>query len=85
MVTELATKGHLISLLNNNTDIPWSTKLGMCQQIVCGLKYLHDKTLYHRDLKGENILIVPTGIYFLFFIFIFLFLFFILFFILFFY
>jgi len=36
--------------------LPFKTKLNMFNQIVCGLKVLHDKGIVHRDMCLENVL-----------------------------
>eukprot|EP01091_Cochliopodium_minus_P010439 TRINITY_DN2761_c3_g1_i1.p1 TRINITY_DN2761_c3_g1~~TRINITY_DN2761_c3_g1_i1.p1 ORF type:complete len:733 (-),score=217.71 TRINITY_DN2761_c3_g1_i1:60-2258(-) len=75
MITELAPKGSLIHLLKSHQsasfiqgmkkgfdlELSWETRLEICKQIVSGLTYLHSKQIFHRDLKGDNILIFPAG------------------------
>ncbi len=34
----------------------------LCQQMLAGIAYLHQKAVIHRDMKGSNILINNRGI-----------------------
>ena len=34
---------------------------GMIKEVLCGLKFLHDKGILHRDLKPQNILVDTEG------------------------
>ncbi|XP_031574242.1 serine/threonine-protein kinase/endoribonuclease IRE1-like [Actinia tenebrosa] len=43
-----------------NTAIQMETKVSLCQDIVQGLKFLHDQNILHRDLKATNILYKTT-------------------------
>ena len=35
----------------NHVPLPYEIVIDWCCQLLCGLKYLHDKTVIHRDIK----------------------------------
>lgn len=46
----------------NTSNLDITTKIGICKQIIEGLKYIHDNNIIHRDLKLSNIFISFDGI-----------------------
>ena len=42
-------------------DFPIDTQISFCKDIAAGLSFLHEKTIVHRDLCGDNILIKKQG------------------------
>ena len=38
-------------ILDLTTDLPWSLRVEMAQDIAAGMGYLHEKNIIHRDLK----------------------------------
>ncbi|XP_031575031.1 serine/threonine-protein phosphatase 6 regulatory ankyrin repeat subunit B-like [Actinia tenebrosa] len=56
----------VLELMEGNLDqflitaIQMETKVSLCQDIVQGLKFLHDQSILHRDLKPTNILYKMT-------------------------
>lgn len=58
LVTELVENGSLWELLHDRKKIiPWTMRMRIAYEIADGMAYLHDKSVLHRDLKSENILI----------------------------
>ena len=57
-VLEYCEKGDLYSFLNKN-DRPISVSLikKLFRQIMCGIKFMHDKNIAHFDIKPQNILL----------------------------
>ncbi|EFC47949.1 NPK1-related protein kinase [Naegleria gruberi] len=54
---ELVDGGSLSEILKNVGKLDESVVRQYTRQILFGLKYLHDKNIIHRDIKGGNILI----------------------------
>lgn len=61
-VSELC-EADLLQLLKKNGKFPEPTVHSITQQLVSGLKYLHDNGYIHRDLKLQNILLGLDGKY----------------------
>ena len=60
MVSAFAAGGDLLSLLLKEKEIPllgWKFRLRICMDAICGMKYLHEKGLIHRDIKSSNFLL----------------------------
>jgi LIM domain kinase 1 len=58
LVMEFVPGGELYDLLTDSSvDVTWDMKLSWASDIASALSYLHDKSIIHRDLKSENILV----------------------------
>ncbi|CAG8850049.1 19635_t:CDS:2, partial [Gigaspora margarita] len=44
-------------LSKNNTKLNWNIKIKLCKNISCGLLFLHNMNIIHKDLWDKNILI----------------------------
>ncbi|CAJ0901662.1 9839_t:CDS:2 [Entrophospora sp. SA101] len=59
MVFEWAEYGNLKSLYET-CKITWKQKLKIVHDVCAGLSFLHECTIYHRDVRCENILIMDN-------------------------
>ena len=60
VVTELAQLGTLEDLLKaSGRDLSWRCKVRMSEEISHALAYLHERGVFHRDLKSANVLVFP--------------------------
>lgn len=59
---ELVSGGSLNTFVKKFKTIPLPTVRQWTYQIVCGVKYLHDSGIVHRDIKGDNVLVSLEGI-----------------------
>ncbi|RNF01413.1 putative protein kinase [Trypanosoma conorhini] len=59
---ELVSGGSLNTFVKKFKTIPLPTVRQWAYQIVCGVKYLHDCGIVHRDIKGDNVLVSLDGI-----------------------
>ncbi|CAG8570089.1 4629_t:CDS:2, partial [Dentiscutata heterogama] len=50
-------RSYLSQLRSNGTPLSWIDKLTLTQQVVEGLKYLHDQNIIHQELHPKNIVI----------------------------
>ncbi|EAR96316.2 Serine/Threonine kinase domain protein (macronuclear) [Tetrahymena thermophila SB210] len=57
LIMELAQNGEIKDYLNINKPLSESQILDFSYQLACGIKYLHDKDIVHRDLKLNNVLL----------------------------
>ncbi|RIB24829.1 kinase-like domain-containing protein [Gigaspora rosea] len=62
LILQLANGGTLRNYLeskwkDDNFEIPWNELINIAVEITCGLRYLHEKKICHRDLHSNNILI----------------------------
>lgn len=59
LITEYLEGGNLFDILfENRQQIPASSRLKMCRQLIDAVHYLHtEKSLVHRDLKTANLVI----------------------------
>ncbi|EAN94867.1 protein kinase-like protein, putative [Trypanosoma cruzi] len=58
---EFAVAGSLTSIVRNFTGLNESVIQFYTYQMLLGLRYLHQKGVVHRDIKGENILVDGFG------------------------
>ncbi|PWV17281.1 putative protein kinase [Trypanosoma cruzi] len=59
---ELVSGGSLNTFVKKFKTIPLPTVRQWTYQMVCGVKYLHDCGIVHRDIKGDNVLVSLDGI-----------------------
>mmetsp|Transcript_78571 Transcript_78571/g.123987 ORF Transcript_78571/g.123987 Transcript_78571/m.123987 type:complete len:365 (+) Transcript_78571:39-1133(+) len=61
-IEHFASGGDLHAALGCRRMIPEVQAVRLCEQLLCGLRYLHeDEFILHGDLKPRNIFLVPAG------------------------
>ncbi|RNF11313.1 putative protein kinase-like protein [Trypanosoma rangeli] len=59
---EFAVAGNLTSIIRSFTGLNESVIRYYTYQMLLGLRYLHQKGVVHRDVKGENVLVDGLGV-----------------------
>ncbi|XP_071979632.1 uncharacterized protein [Engystomops pustulosus] len=60
-VMELAARGDLHHFLEENSPLDIETSTFITAELVCGIQFLHNQGILHRDLKPLNILLTTDG------------------------
>ncbi|KAK6135236.1 hypothetical protein DH2020_031008 [Rehmannia glutinosa] len=58
---EYVSGGSIYTIMQQYGKLGESAIRSYAQQILSGLAYIHSKSIVHRDIKGANILVDPTG------------------------
>ncbi|CAK7323130.1 unnamed protein product, partial [Dovyalis caffra] len=61
MVLEYVTGGELFDRIASKGKLPEAEGRKMFQQLIDGVSYCHNKGVFHRDLKLENVLVDAKG------------------------
>ncbi|KAJ8766436.1 hypothetical protein K2173_022495 [Erythroxylum novogranatense] len=61
MVLEYVTGGELFDRIASKGRLPEAEGRKLFQQLIDGVSYCHDKGVFHRDLKLENVLVDTKG------------------------
>ncbi|XP_054807599.1 CBL-interacting serine/threonine-protein kinase 1 [Prosopis cineraria] len=61
MVLECVTGGELFDRIASKGKLPEAEGRKLFQQLIDGVSYCHDKGVFHRDLKLENVLVDAKG------------------------
>lgn len=61
LVMEMADGGMLFDLVSAGTPLPEERVRHLFKQMVSAMTYCHEKKIYHRDLKLENVMITSDG------------------------
>ncbi|XP_037354783.1 dual specificity testis-specific protein kinase 2 [Talpa occidentalis] len=56
-LTEYIDFGNLEQLLDSNLHLTWTVRVKLAYDIAKGIRYLHKKGIFHRDLTSKNCLI----------------------------
>ncbi|OXB67711.1 hypothetical protein ASZ78_002793 [Callipepla squamata] len=59
---EFVPGGSISSILNRFGPLPEAVLCKYTKQILEGVAYLHDNCVVHRDIKGNNVMLMPNGI-----------------------
>ncbi|OWK60449.1 Mitogen-activated protein kinase kinase kinase 19 [Lonchura striata] len=59
---EFVPGGSISSILNRFGPLPEVVLRKYTKQILQGVAYLHDNCVVHRDIKGNNVMLMPTGV-----------------------
>ncbi|XP_072469340.1 mitogen-activated protein kinase kinase kinase 19 isoform X2 [Notamacropus eugenii] len=59
---EFVPGGSISSIINRFGPLPEMVVSKYTKQILQGVAYLHENCVVHRDIKGNNVMLMPTGI-----------------------
>nr|KAF6496285.1 mitogen-activated protein kinase kinase kinase 19 [Rousettus aegyptiacus] len=59
---EFVPGGSISSIINRFGPLPEIVFCKYTKQILQGVAYLHENCVVHRDIKGNNVMLMPTGI-----------------------
>ncbi|XP_074651356.1 mitogen-activated protein kinase kinase kinase 13-A-like [Tubulanus polymorphus] len=60
IIMEYCPYGQLYEVLRDGKEIPPALLLDWGRQVVCGMNYLHNHKIIHRDLKSPNVLVASN-------------------------